>query len=531
MKVFNSVFSKYFLIISIALLFDFFFNEITKSTFLNLIENILLGLVFISIHHFIDQKVLNKTIFIPLFLLFCLIIFIETVYYYLFQTTFNSSTVFVILDSNPSESIEFIDFYIDTPIIVFGVLILLIIIHTYFNLKQVVFSKFKVNKIKVLGLILVVFAFLKLSELIIYNLPYMAVRAGFEYYKESKKLGEYANDKYGGFENVHRKWSTNEQEIYIIIIGEATSRLHFGLYNYYRNTTPLLGEIKDELLIYNDVISPETYTIASLTKALTLGNYENPNAKFDGSIIQLLNQANFKTYWLSVQKPAGANDSQITNIGLGADKSYFLNIKRAQEKTIYDGVLVEKLKKLLSEKGNKKVIFLHTLGTHFNYENRYPDDFKIFNNQIPRSKFNKDYIYEQINAYDNAIRYADYVIRSVIETVRKHNSNSFVLYFSDHGEEVYDEIEFSGHFRNENLTKNIYEIPMVLWCSEKYQNKREVSTNLDFKFMIDDIFHGIADLTGVNANRVDSTRSIFNKNFKDRRRIIRDTINYDTFYE
>ncbi|WP_298346394.1 phosphoethanolamine transferase [uncultured Algibacter sp.] len=357
----------------------------------------------------------------------------------------------------------------------------------------------------------------------------MVVRASIQYYKEGKKLGEYANDKYGNFKNVHRKWSSNDQEIYIIIIGEATSRLHFGLYDYYRDTTPLLGEIEDELLIYNDVISPETYTIASLTKALTLGNYENPNAKYDGSILQLLNQANFKTYWISNQKPIGVNDSHITKIGLGAKKAIFLNIKHSKEKTLFDGSLVEKMNEVLLEEGDKKIIFLHTLGAHVNYAYRYPDNFKFFNNQIPRSKFNEDYIYEQINAYDNAIRYSDYIIRTVIETIRKHNVISFVLYFSDHGEEVYDEIAFSGHFRDENLTKNIYEIPMVLWCSKKYQNKSEVSLNLDSKFMIDDIFHGIADLTGVNANRVDSTRSIFNKYFKDRKRIIRDTIDYDNF--
>ena len=97
-----------------------------------------------------------------------------------------------------------------------------------------------------------------------------------------------------------------------------------GIYGYERETTPLLKKIKDELKIYENVISPHTYTIGTLTKSLTLGNYENPEMKYKGSIIQLLNKANFKTYWISNQRPVGIFESQTTKIALGADKSFFL---------------------------------------------------------------------------------------------------------------------------------------------------------------------------------------------------------------
>ncbi|MGB5420455.1 phosphoethanolamine transferase, partial [Algibacter sp.] len=288
--------------------------------------------------------------------------------------------------------------------------------------------------------------------------------------------------------------------------------------------------INDELLVYNNVISPDTYTIASLTKAFTLGNYENAQAKFEGSIIQLLNQAKFKTYWISNQKPIGVNDSHVTKIGLGADKSYFFNIKHTNEKTLLDAALVDKMKDVLLEEGNRKVIFLHTLGTHFNYKYRYPESFNVFNNEIPKTKFKKQVVYDEINAYDNAVRYTDFIINEVIETTRKRNVKSFVLYFSDHGEEVYENSEFSGHFRDENLTKNLYEIPMVLWRSEKYKTSKEVFSRLNSKYMIDDLFHSIADLVDVNADEVDSTRSIFSEYFKERKRIVRDTVDYDLHF-
>lgn len=534
MKTFIRIFIRYLIIIIFAFLFDCFYNEISYDVINNFIENILFALVLVCPHLVIFNQRLNKFLYIVFYLVFSLSLCIETIYYYLFDTTINSSLVYVILDSNYLEAKEFISFYININIALFIFMFFIIVMFNLFTLKLKYFVVKKITKaflIKVYGLFFGVLAFLKLSLLIIYNSPYMAVRASIEYYIESKKLSNYANDKKGNFRDVSRSFDTQKDEVYVIIIGEATSRLHFGLYDYYRNTTPLLGEIKDELLIYNDVISPDTYTIASLTKGLTLGNYENPDAKFDGSIIQLLNQANFKTYWLSVQKPAGANDSQITNIGLGADESYFLNIKRAQEKTIYDGVLVEKLKKVLAEKGNKKVIFLHTLGTHVSYKNRYPENFNFFKNEIPKTKFKKENIYEEINAYDNAVMYVDYIVHSVIKTVKKINAYSCVLYFSDHGEEVYDNIEFSGHFRDKICTKNVYEVPMILWRSEVYKEKKTIYPHTNTKYMTDDLFHSIADLLSVKAKEVDSTRSIFSEFFNHRKRIVKDTVDYDNYFK
>ncbi|PIA82291.1 hypothetical protein BFR04_11060 [Gaetbulibacter sp. 4G1] len=454
----------------------------------------------------------------------------ETVYYYLFKTIFNSSAIFVALDTNSKETKEFLGFYIDKYILV---LLAVILIITLYNIKQLYFSNFskvKFNKIKIFSLFVILISFLKFSGLIIYNLPYKVLRSTVEYYTESKKLGDYVNNKTGNFTNVFRHFDVEEKEVYVIVIGESTARSHLGIYDYYRETTPLLEEIEDELLVYKKVISPDTYTIASLTKALTLGNYENPEGKYKGSIIQLLNKAKFKTYWISNQKPIGLNDSHVTKIGLGTEKAFFLNIKHSSEKTIFDDVLVEKLNSVLQERGNKKVIFLHTLGTHFNYKNRYPEDFDFFNNVIPKSKFKEEKIYAQINAYDNAVRYADYIVRSVIESTKKNNATSFVLYFSDHGEEVYDDIRFSGHFRDKIKTKNVYEIPMLLWCSESFKERENIHFNLDSKYMIDDMFHSIADLLSINAKEVDSTRSIFSEYFKERKRIVRDTIDYDTFF-
>ncbi|MFG6686202.1 phosphoethanolamine transferase [Mariniflexile sp. HNIBRBA6329] len=447
----------------------------------------------------------------------------------MFKTNLNSSAIFVSLDSNLEEAKEFIGFYLDIPIVLFTILNFIITLIVLFNTKKLI-TKALVLKKQAIILFVLVLAFLKFSNLIIYNLPYLVIKSSIEYRVESSKLGDYRKNKNGNFKNVSRNSNEEEQEVYVIVIGESTSKSHMGLYGYYRETTPLLNEIKDELQIYDNVITPHTYTIASLTKALTLSNYENPKSKYKGSIIQLLNQAKFKTYWISNQKPIGVFDSQVTKIGLGAQESVFLNLKHTDEKTTFDDILLDGLKSVLVEKNKKKVIFLHMLGAHMDYKKRYPDTFNYFKNK-PITEFKDDKSYEAINSYDNAIRYSDFILRDVIENTKALNIKSCVLYFSDHGEEVYNDIYFKGHSVDQVVTRNIYEIPMFLWISDNYKQERTIVPNYNSKYMIDDLFHSIADLIGVKALEVDSSRSIFNQYFKERKRIIKGTIDYDTYFK
>jgi heptose-I-phosphate ethanolaminephosphotransferase len=324
--------------------------------------------------------------------------------------------------------------------------------------------------------------------------------------------------------------NVEDEELYVIIIGESTNRSHFGLYNYYRQTTPKLNKIKDELLIYNNVISPHAYSIGALTKILTLGNYESPESISKGSIIQLINKAGFDTHWLSNQRPIGPYESLITKISLSSTKYKYITTEIAGKSKVLDGDLIQEFDKTLVNLTNKKnVIFLHMMGTHHQYENRYPSSFHKFKD-TPKANFVTEESSKKINHYDNAIFYNDFLISDVIKKVKKLNKKSFVLYFSDHGEEMFNDLNIAGH--NEDIySKSMFDIPFILWESTKYKQEKKIEFVDERKYMIDDLINSIADLLDINAFEIDNKRSIFNQNFKDRKRIIKDTINYDTFFK
>lgn len=517
----------------LAFIFEFIFKGLNFYGSINFLENLLFTIAIIAFSFLIKKNNLKRYFFA-----FCIVVYntclaFETIYYYYYDSFLNSSAIFIIFESNSSEIGEFFESRLDSNVFVFIFLIIVITIINLFRLNKIVFlnSWKSVKKVYSLASILLIYITLKSSKLIVYNLPYLLIKTPISYYQEMKKFEVYGKDNmYGNFTNVIHKQLT-DKELYVILVGESTNRSHFQLCgNYYRETTPLLNDIKDELIIYNNVISPHTYTIGSLSKVLTLGNYENPDKTYKGSLIQLFNQAKFKTYWLSNQRPIGVMDTHVTKIGMGAHKSIFINDKHTSKKTPFDKELLTSFKKILKEAGNKKVIFLHMLGSHVDYNRRYPTEFDFFKDE-PQTKFKKKKAFMTINAYDNAVRYNDFLIRDIIETVRKQQVNSYVFYFSDHGQEVFDDIDFFGHTIDQEITANMYDIPMFLWVSDSFKLRDSINLNKNKKYMTDDLIHSLSDISNINSDEIDVTRSIFNKDFKERKRVIKDTIDYDVFFD
>jgi heptose-I-phosphate ethanolaminephosphotransferase len=530
MKKILKLFYDYLFLILFAFGFEFLFNKFSNGIILNVIENILFAILLILPIHFIGNKKLLNVYQIIVYTFFALIVYLETVYYYLFKTYFSASAIFVSLDTNSQEAKEFISFYFDRTILVFSIIFFILSL-AIILIKKKLITKDKLiskkSKLAIVGSIMSILILLKFSALIVYNLPYLIIRSSYMYKIESDKLGNYKESKNGNFINVKRI-SEEEEEVYVIIIGESTSRSHLGIYDYYRQTTPELEELKNELLIYKDVISPHVYSVAALTKILTLGNYENPEKASDGSIIQLINSAGLETYWLSNQRPIGQYESLITKISLSATEQKFLTTTIAGVSKVLDGELLKEFEKVLKNPVKKKVIFLHFMGTHHHYENRYPESFKKFLD-TPKTKFSSDNNNAKINHYDNAIFYNDFLISQVIKKVDSLNKKSFVLYFSDHGEEMFDDLEMAGH--NEDIySKNMFNIPFFLWQSKEYKCEKKLLFVENRKYMIDDLIDSMADLLNISADEIDLSRSIFSESFTERNRIIKDTVNYDTYF-
>lgn len=528
---FAKLFSLYFIVLIPSFAAVLISTELNWSLVCNFTESVLFGILIVLVISFFKKSTFKRILNYILFLFFTFCTYTETVYFLIYKTYFSPSTIFVFFDSNPQEVSEFLAFYSTKPIIVLTLITLLLSVWCLKQLYLLSSQFFTVSKNTIIYSLIfigIILGFLRLSKLIDYNFPYLFARSYILYQKESKELDVYKKNKNGNFESVAVKPSS-AQQVYVLVLGESTTKSHLGVYDYARPTTPLLSAQKNDLLLFQDVISPNTYSVASVTKLLTLANYEYPKATGQGSIIQLANAADFKTFWLSNQRPLGPYESLITKLSFSSDHTKFITTVNAGNSKTLDADLLSDFDAVLNQsQSNKIFILLHLIGTHHNYEDRYPPSFNVFNGMV-NSNFRSDAIAEKINHYDNAVLYNDFVLNAVIDRLKTLNANSFMLFLSDHGEELYTDLNIAGH-NEDTPTKSMYEIPFILWQSEKYKEYRKIDTDVNKPYMSDDLFHGLADLMGIQCNQVDYQRSIFSDRFKERPRIILDSIDYDTAF-
>ena len=528
---FAKLFSLYFIVLIPSFAAVLISTELNWSLVCNFTESVLFGILIVLVISFFKKSTFKRILNYILFLFFTFCTYTETVYFLIYKTYFSPSTIFVFFDSNPQEVSEFLAFYSTKPIIVLTFITLLVSVWCLKQLYLLSSQFFTVSKNTIIYSLIfigIILGFLRLSKLIDYNFPYLFARSYILYQKESKELDVYKKNKNGNFESVAVKPSS-AQQVYVLVLGESTTKSHLGVYDYARPTTPLLSAQKDDLLLFQDVISPNTYSVASVTKLLTLANYEYPKATGQGSIIQLANAADFETFWLSNQRPLGPYESLITKLSFSSDHTKFITTVNAGNSKTLDADLLSDFDAVLNQsQSNKIFILLHLIGTHHNYEDRYPPSFNVFNGMV-NSNFRSDAIAEKINHYDNAVLYNDFVLNAVIDRLKTLNANSFMLFLSDHGEELYTDLNIAGH-NEDTPTKSMYEIPFILWQSEKYKEYRTIDTDVNKPYMSDDLFHGLADLMGIQCNQVDYQRSIFSDRFKERPRIILDSIDYDNAF-
>ena len=486
----------------------------------------------------VNNRVWRKLFLFIATLVLPFLAFIKLSFYYLYDVAISASALFVIFETNKTEASDFLLNYFNLSLIV---LLVVLFIPLFWVSKHIVFSTKKADMLERIISISLNKALIKVWLASLISISFFIINEKFqeqnilitsinsyqEYIATKKNLRSQLAQRNN--KNLNITSCPKEPQTHVVIIGESTSSWHMQLYGYERDTNPELTEIKKELLIFDNVITPHVHTILALEKALTLSNNEMTYQDNNASVVQLANAADYSTFWLSNQKPVGIHESIPTIISNAADHKYY-NATDNYSSYIYDGGLLPSLDEVLKNKSNKKILFVHLIGTHGDYKKRYPDTFKYFNNQqTPNASADKKAT-KIINQYDNAIRYNDHIVRQIIEKVRSNNSNSFVLYFSDHGDDVFDVENLAGHSEYKG-TKPMYEIPFILWMSKSYKRSRpgvvDSKKNREQGFSTEHLIHSFSDLSNIEFTGLDLSKSIFNIQFKEHTRYIKEGIDYD----
>ena len=330
----------------------------------------------------------------------------------------------------------------------------------------------------------------------------------------------------------------------VVVIGESYIKHHAQIYGYPHETTPLAKKEVDEgrLIVFNDVVTPANNTTVVLKNMLCCNDVGKNEKWYD------------TPFFPAIFKQAGYNvlfwDNQLT---LDVNTSGFLQVKNflydeqlqkmgftATNKQGFDldGELIESYKKERNKPlGARNLILFHLQGQHINAATRYPHNEEFTKFTVDSVLRNDKYLTKEkkqrIADYDNATFYNDWVLKQIIDLYR--NSNTILVYFSDHGDEVYDyRDQFGREFGTftPNKLKYQFEVPFVVWCSDIYQERHANTVGLlrqvaDQPFMIDKLCHLLFHIGGVNTKYYQQRLDILDDSYQCGKRICNYVNDYD----
>lgn len=284
--------------------------------------------------------------------------------------------------------------------------------------------------------------------------------------------------------------SATAPEVYVMVVGETARAHNFSLYGYPRNTNPLLSKTPG-IKAFPNVTTQSNTTHKSVPMLLSAASAEDFERLFhEKGILAAFKEAGFHTVFISNQLP---NHSFIDFLGEQADEHYFLKKEDASQGNHYDEDLLQKLDEILPladasssahyhYRCRKLFVVLHSYGSHFNYQERYPRSFAYFKPDS-RSEAKSENRRDLLNAYDNTIRYTDYILHGIIERLQKWEGvqaktdgvycqpTSAMLYTSDHGENIFDDER--SLFLHAAPKASDYElhVPFIIWTSDGFSKQ------------------------------------------------------------
>ena len=288
-----------------------------------------------------------------------------------------------------------------------------------------------------------------------------------------------------------------EKAVVVLVIGESARKANFQLYGYPRATNPLLS--RQEGLKVFQANSCATYTTAGAKAILEPIDSDDLN--------ELLPNYAFRTgvdvSWRTSNwgEPPIHIDEYLTDDELG--------VMYPDEDEAFDAILFRGLRERIeSSPKNKVLIILHTSTSHGpKYADKYPKQFEVYKPVARNVEEGEKNIGLLINAYDNTIRYTDYLLSHLIETLRDMSDwRSAMIFISDHGESLGENKMFMHGLPMRLAPKVQYEIPFLVWTSKDFRNyKSDLPAVLEQHY----VFHSVLNLLSIQSPAYNKDYDIF----------------------
>ena len=303
----------------------------------------------------------------------------------------------------------------------------------------------------------------------------------------------------------------------VFIVGESLTLEHLSIYNYPRETTPHLKKMlqQGEMVLFHNAVTTGTRTLSAVPYMLTGLQGIDPHGMIyrTPTIFNYAKAAGYRTAFITAQDFQWRNIDQIfidEDLDLyqnGTDFSASVSVSTGADdiKVLEQGVLPY-LDTALSAQQDKPLLLVTQMnGSHYPYNTHSPDYIKKF---LPESEPNGN------NAYDNTVVYTDHYLKRLIDAVRSKDSEAWVFYSSDHGQDVSDNATFFNSGYSSGVIHNAMMIFPPASAQKVLQNNALVPVSQA------DIFATILALMEIKPVSEINGEDLRNSIHKDRLRVV-----------
>ena len=337
----------------------------------------------------------------------------------------------------------------------------------------------------------------------------------------------------------------------VLIIGESFNKYHSQLYGYEKKNTPrqVKMEKSGRLVKYSDVMAPWNLTSFVFKHLMTTYCVGDEGDWCDYPLFcQLFRKAGYQVNFLTNQFLPHAKDAIYDFSG-----GFFINDEmlskvqfdvRNEQTHLWDEDLLKDYARLVAPPEGvvdtasvPSLTIFHLMGQHVNYRIRCPKQkMKFFASDYDCPQ-NTQKEKRNIAYYDCAVWYNDSVVGAIVD--RFKYDDAIIIYFPDHGDEVYGpgSLHHCGRNHTTNITKNIaqqeYEIPMWFYCTKKYANRHpDVVTAIrkakNKPFMTDAMSHLLLGLAGIKCKAYRPEFDLLSPQYNEKRqRLMQHLVDYD----
>ena len=501
-----ALFTLYFLLVSGVGIYVCLTSAVWKMLVLHLAHGFTLAWIFTFLNDFLPKKSL-RIILNSLLIAILSVSFLTDIFCVMeFNSTFTEDFIALILGSDPAESSEFIELHYKGFLV--GILVWGVLLGSFLLLRKYTVS-IPVAAYLASGLLLI-------PCLILININPGARRNLLRYNAAEGKIYmmvDYMRTAPPDFRDFIQPadlaFVAPQPENIVIVFGESHCRSHCPFFGYDKMTMPECQRLIDEghMAAFGNVSAPDINTSKAFKSLMStyIPEYEDSILFYTCQTLpQVIRDAGYHSTWISNQSKRGFYDNIIGNFADLCDTTLFNGDKfSGMLRKNLDGELIPLVDSLAraDSSRHRNVYFIHLMGSHPGFHDRYPADFQYFQeSDYPDRPEKQRYHYA---TYDNSLRYTDAVLSGIIRAFQ--DKEAIVLYLSDHALDFYvTKDNYCAHAitRDTESGRVSMEVPFLIYTSDLFRQRfpsmcERIERSTDHEYRTDSLIYTVMDIAGV----------------------------------